>query len=225
MPSPPLLRSLPLALTLGAAFGAVVAGLLLRDHVAWPWWPFVALAAGGPLGAVSGLDLLLPGPGGGGIGKPRGRGPFTSTVTFGLGALGSLLAAAYRTGRIEFVLERDAAGKTSITRRTSAWLDQVQQPPTRIEDVHAAEQARPSRVVVRHGAPGDLPEVYDVAPPDFAERINAFLSGPSRSEVVASDALWYFRWIFLACAAGFGVAARFSGRWAWRMAREHLLRG
>jgi hypothetical protein len=224
VPSPPLLRSLPLALTLGALGGTLVAGVLLREQVAWPWWPLVAFGAGAPLGAISGLDLLLPGPGGGPMGKPAGRGPFTSTVTFCLGVAGCLAAAAYSTGRLEFVLEKDAQGRTSITRRTSAWLGRVHES-TRIDGVQGAEQARTSRVVVRHGAPGELPEVYDPAPPDFADRINAFLAGSSGSQVVASHALAYFKWIFLACAAGFAVAARYSSRWALRMAREHLLRG
>lgn len=222
MASPPLLRSLRLALALGAVGGALLGFFSSeRFHLSWPW-RLAAVVAGAGLGAICGIDLLLPGPGKrvGMSRKPR-TGPFTSTVIFGLAAIFALGGGAYSVGRLEFTLERDAGGRVNLTRRATALFGKIEASRTVVEDVRSAEQAHSSRVVVQSPAQ-PLPSVFDQAPVAMAERINAFVAGAEPRLVIRSRSLEIFPWIFLAASLACGAFSFFIGRNAIRLFRTQL---
>lgn len=124
--NPPLLRSLKVALFLGASIVGVSAGWFAAHHYGWRWG-LVAAAVGAVGGAVWSLDALIPGPVkeiGSRRSKRRRRalGPFGSTVQFTLIALGCLLAGAYISGSHGAYLERQPGGQVDLVREESWWL-------------------------------------------------------------------------------------------------------
>jgi hypothetical protein len=222
MASPPLLRSLRLALALGAVGGALLGfSLTGKLQLSWPW-RMAATIAGAGLGAVCGLDLLLPGPGKS-LSPSRGprRGPFTSTVILGLATLLALGGGAYSLGRLELTLERNAGGRVDLTRRATVLFGQIEGSRTVVEGVQSAEQAHSSRVVVR-SATEPLPSVFDQVPADMAERINAFVGGREPRLVIRSRSLEIFPVILFAASPVCGVLAFFVGRNAIRLLKAQL---
>lgn len=221
MASPPLLRDLRLALVLGAVGGALLGfSFGTKLQLSWPW-RLAATVAGAGLGAICGLDLLMPGPGKRvGTSRAPRRGPFTSTVLLALGALFALGGGAYSVGRLEFTLERDAGGRVDLTRRATALFGRIEASRTVVEDVRRAEQAHSSRVVVSSPTQ-PLASVFDQVPADMAEKINAFVGGTEPRLVIRSRSLEIFPWILFPASLLCGVLAFFLGRKAIRLFRAH----
>ncbi len=219
--NPPLLRSWRWALGIGAVVGALIGGGIGSRFPGFLWTSLGA-GIGFLLGAVCGLDLLLPSPKRDFPSDSNGRGPFTSTVMLGLGSMGMFLASVYSVGRLTFELQRADNGEVALIRRTTAWWDRVESSRQILPQVDHAVQARPDRVVVHRRDNNELPGVYDTVPEDMAEQINSFLKSDRPSLQIECTGLNFFPYLFFVLGVVCGVLSVRCLRWGISMLRTEF---
>lgn len=146
--NPPLLTSLPLALSIGTLIVGVSSFVFVTRHYGWGWGLATGLV-GAIAGAIWSLDALIPGPGKD-ISSERSSGmrvgPFGGTVQFTAATIGCLAAAAYVWGSHAVYLERLPGGQVDLLRDESWWLG-MQHTLVREPDVRRVDDSRGSELI------------------------------------------------------------------------------